>query len=181
MEGKLLITEMSTERLMLRKMEAADSSALFALWSDPQVTRFMNIDPFTSEAQAKEIIQLFDRLHRNRQAIRYSIFIRETKELIGSCGFNYVDSENAKAEIAYDLSRHFWGCGFGSEAVAALLHQAFYGMGLNRIEAKVDPLNKNSIHLLKKLNFHFEGTQRQSEKINQQFFYVNMYSKLKSD
>lgn len=176
-----MITEMSTERLILRKMEAADSSALFALWSDPQVTRFKNIDPFTSEAQAKEMIQLFDRLHRNKQAIRYSIFIRETKELIGSCGFNYVDSENAKAEIAYDLSRHFWGRGFGSEAVAALLHQAFYGMGLNRIEAKVDPLNKNSIHLLKKLAFHFEGTQRQSEKINQQFFDVNMYSKLKSD
>lgn len=181
MEGKLLILQMNTERLVLRKMEAADSKKLFQLWSDPQVTRFMNIESFTSETQAAEMIQLFDQLHRDNQAIRYSIFNKETNELIGSCGFNYVDYENAKAEVAYDIRRNFWGRGFASEAVSSLLHHAFSVMGLNRIGAKVDPDNTNSIKLLRRLNFQFEGTLRQSEQINKQFFDLNMYSKLKSD
>lgn len=176
-----MILQMNTERLVLRKMEVADSEMLFQLWSDPLVTRFMNIERFTSETQATEMIQLFNQLHRDNQAIRYSIFNKETNELIGSCGFNYVDYENAKAEVAYDISRNFWRRGFASEAVSSLLHHAFSAMGLNRIEAKVDPDNTNSIKLLRRLNFQFEGTLRQSEQVSNKFFDLNMYSKLKSD
>lgn len=176
-----MILQMNTERLVLRKMEVADSEKLFQLWSDPEVTRFMNIERFISETQATEMIQLFDQLHRDNQAIRYSIFNKETNELIGSCGFNYVDYENAKAEVAYDISRNFWRRGFASEAVSSLLYHAFSVMGLNRIEAKVDPDNTNSINLLTRLNFQFEGTLRQSEQVNNEFFDLNMYSKLKSD
>lgn len=56
MEGKILITELHTTRLLLRKMRASDSTSLFPIWSDPEVTKFMNIDSFTEESQAKEMI-----------------------------------------------------------------------------------------------------------------------------
>ncbi|MDF2649731.1 MAG: family acetyltransferase [Paenibacillus sp.] len=48
----MLITELHTERLHLRKMQISDSPSLFKIWSDPEVTRFMNIDCFTDENQA---------------------------------------------------------------------------------------------------------------------------------
>lgn len=134
-----MILQMNTERLLLRKMEAADANELFQIWSDPLVTKYMNIENFTSEAQALEMIQLFDQLHQNRAAVRYSIIELDTGELIGSCGFNFVDHENAKAEVAYDISRTCWRRGFAAEAVSALLRHGFLELQLNRIEAKVDP------------------------------------------
>lgn len=176
-----MILQMKTERLLLRKMEVADSNQLFHIWSDPLVTQFMNIESFTTENQATEIIQMFDQLHRDHKAIRYSIIELETNELIGSCGFNFVDYDNVKAEVAYDISRNFWRRGFATEAVKTLLHYGFFEMQLNRIEAKVDPSNASSIRLLEKLGFQLEGTLRQSEQINEKFFDLNMYSKLKSD
>lgn len=92
-----------------------------------------------------------------------------------------MDFENAKAEIGYDIAKSFWGKGYASEAIYSLLDYAFSSLKMNRIEAKVEPENVNSIKLLQKLNFTFEGTLRQYERIDGKFNDLNIYSKLMSD
>lgn len=181
MEVKVLITELHTERLHLRKMKVSDSSSLFKIWSDPDVTKFMNVSCFTNENQAKEMITLLDDLSQDSKAIRFSIIKIESNEIIGSCGFNSLDFENAKAEIGYDIAKSFWGRGYASEAIYSLLDYAFSSLKMNRIEAKVEPENVNSIKLLQKLNFTFEGTLRQYERVDGKFNDLNIYSKLISD
>ncbi|MNO80663.1 Ribosomal-protein-serine acetyltransferase [compost metagenome] len=181
MEVKVLITELHTEHLHLRKMKVSDSSSLFKIWSDPDVTKFMNVSCFTDENQAKEMINLLDDLSRDSKAIRFSIIKKESNEIIGSCGYNSFDFENEKAEIGYDIAKSFWGRGYASEAICSLLDHAFSSLKLNRIEAKVDPENVNSIKLLQKLNFTFEGTLRQYERVEGMFNDLNIYSKLISD
>lgn len=176
-----MITELHTERLHLRKMKVSDSSNLFKIWSDPDVTKFMNVSCFTDENQAKEMINLLDDLSRDSKAIRFSIIIKESNEIIGSCGFNSFDFENEKAEIGYDVAKSYWGRGYASEAICTLLDHAFSSLKLNRVEAKVDPGNVNSIKLLQKLNFTFEGTLRQYERVEGKFNDLNIYSKLISD
>lgn len=173
--------ELHTERLHLRKMKISDSSSLFKIWSDPEVTKFMNINCFTDENQAKDMIKLLDELSQDNKAIRFSIIEIESNEIIGSCGYNSIDFENAKAEIGYDIARAFWGRGYASEAICSLLDYAFSSLKLNRIEAKVEPANVNSVKVLQKLNFTFEGTLRQYEKVNGKLNDLNMYSKLRTD
>ncbi|WP_419885801.1 GNAT family N-acetyltransferase [Paenibacillus sp. B-A-8] len=182
MEVKIMLTtELHTERLHLRKMKVSDSPSLFKVWSDPEVTKFMNVDCFTDESQVKEMIQLLDEFSRDNKAIRFSVIEKESNEIIGSCGYNFLDFENEKAEIGYDIARAFWGSGYASEAISALLECAFSTLKLNRIEAKVEPENVNSIKVLQKLNFMFEGTLRRYEKVNGKFIDLNMYSKLITD
>ncbi|OPA77829.1 GNAT family N-acetyltransferase [Paenibacillus selenitireducens] len=176
-----MITEIHTERLHLRKMKVSDSSSLFRIWSDPDVTKFMNVSCFTDENKAKEMINLLDDLSRDSKAIRFSIIKKESNEIIGSCGYNSFDFENEKAEIGYDIAKSFWGRGYASEAICSLLDHAFTSLKLNRIEAQVDPENVNSIKLLQKLNFTFEGTLRQYGKVEGKFNDLNIYSKLISD
>ncbi|WP_054022962.1 GNAT family N-acetyltransferase [Bacillus sp. FJAT-28004] len=176
-----MITELHTERLYLRKMKVSDSSSLFKIWSDPDVTKFMNVSCFTNENQAKEMITLLDDLSQDGKAIRFSIIKIESNEIIGSCGYNSLDIENAKAEIGYDIAKSFWGRGYASEAISSLLDYAFSSLKMNRIEAKVEPENVNSIKLLQKLNFTFEGTLRQYERVDGKFNDLNIYSKLISD
>ncbi|WP_028594999.1 GNAT family N-acetyltransferase [Paenibacillus assamensis] len=184
MEVKILITwntELHTERLHMRKMKVSDSPSLFKIWSDPDVTEFMNVSSFTEESQAKDLIKLLDELSQDNKAIRYSIIDKVSNEIIGSCGFNYLDFEHAKAEIGYDIAKTSWGRGYATEAIQSLLDYGFSTLELNRIEAKVEPENVNSAKVLRKLNFSFEGTLRQYEKINGVFNDLTMYSKLRSD
>jgi ribosomal-protein-alanine N-acetyltransferase len=162
-------------------MKVSDSQSLFKIWSDPEVTKFLNIDRFTDENQAKDMIKLLDEFSLDNKAIRFSIIEMKSNEIIGSCGFNSLDFENEKAEIGYDIARAFWGRGYASEAISALLDYAFSTLKLNRIEAKVEPENVNSVKVLQKLNFMFEGTLRRYERVNGKFIDLNMYSKLISD
>lgn len=173
--------ELFTQRLHLRKMIVADSPDLFKIWSDPDVTKFMNISCFTNESQAKEMIEILDELSQTNKAIRYSMIDLKSNEIVGTCGFNSIDFENARAEIGYDIAKIHWGMGYAPEGIRALIKHAFEDLQLNRIEAKVEPANLNSIKVLKKLNFTFEGTLRQYEKSKENFIDINMYSLLKAD
>lgn len=181
MEVKILITNLSTKRLMLRKMQLSDSDSLFQIWSNPEVIKFMNIDRFTDKKQVKEMILLFDKLSKENTAIRYSIIELESNKIIGSCGYNILDFENAKTEIGYEINKHYWGKGYAPEAISCLVKYAFNDLKLNRIEAKVEPENVNSIKVLKKLNFLFEGTMRKVEKSKGRFIDLNLYSLLVTD
>ncbi|WP_440114881.1 GNAT family N-acetyltransferase [Paenibacillus sp. QZ-Y1] len=175
-----MITELHTERLHLRKMKVSDSPSLFKIWSDSDVTQFMNVSCFTDVEQAKEMITLLDDLSQDRKAIRFSIIQKESNEIIGSCGYNSLDFGNLKAEIGYDIAKSYWGKGYASEAVCSLVDHAFSSLKLNRIEAKVNPENLNSIKLLQKLHFTLEGTLREYERVGDRFNDINMYSKLAS-
>ncbi|OIJ17104.1 GNAT family N-acetyltransferase [Anaerobacillus alkalilacustris] len=176
-----MITDLYTERLHLRKLTIDDSSSLFKIWSDPEVTKFMNISNFTTEDQAKEIITYLDKLALDNKAIRFSLIELKTNEIIGSCGYNNLDFENAKAEIGYDLAKKHWGKGYASEFISTLTSYAFNSLNFNRIEARVEPDNINSIKVLQKLGYTFEGTLRQCEKSKGKFIDLNIYSKLKTD
>ncbi|KZD51582.1 Ribosomal-protein-alanine acetyltransferase [Bacillus cereus] len=67
MKVKVLITELYTQRLHLRKKEESDSLSLFKIWSDPDVTKFMDIINFTTEDQAKDMIKFLNELNKNNK------------------------------------------------------------------------------------------------------------------
>ncbi|MEK4141744.1 MULTISPECIES: GNAT family N-acetyltransferase [Paenibacillus] len=173
-----MITEIQTKRLKLRKMKLSDSASLFNIWSDPEVTKFMNINSFTEESQAVEMIKILNNLSLESKAIRYSIIELESNRIIGSCGYNSIDSSNAKAEIGYDISKDYWGEGYAPEAIQSLMDYAFNTLNFNRIEAKVEPENNNSIRVLQKLNYTFEGTMRKCEMSKGKFIDLSIFSKL---
>ncbi len=176
-----MITELHTERLVIRQVQVSDSPYLFQIWSDPAVAEFMNISPFTSESQAIEMVEVLEELAQEQKAVRFSIIHRETNEIIGSCGYNFLDFEHEKAEIGYDLAQAYWGKGYASEAIGYLVDYAFTSLQFNRIEAKVVPQNIRSIKLLEKLDFTFEGTLREYEKTDGRFSDLHMYSRLQAD
>ncbi|WP_046946179.1 GNAT family N-acetyltransferase, partial [Bacillus cereus] len=126
-----MITELYTQRLHLRKTKESDSLSLFKIWSDPDVTEFMNIINFTTEDQAKDMIRFLNELAQSNKALRFTIIEAKSNQIIGSCGYNFLDFENSKTEIGYDISKAFWGKGYAPEAISALLDYAFTNLKLN--------------------------------------------------
>lgn len=173
--------QMTSERLLVRPMQLDDAPSLFKFWSDPMVTKHMNIEAFTDISQAQEMIVLLQKLFTENKAIRWTILLKDSNEIIGSIGFNYLDYENERAEIGYDLGYSYWGKGYATEAIRAVTSYGFESLHLNRVEAKVDPDNLNSIKVLKKLRFVEEGKLRQYEKSNGKFVDLIMLSMLRTE
>ncbi|WP_099221674.1 GNAT family N-acetyltransferase [Listeria costaricensis] len=168
-----------TERLFLSEMTVQDTAVLFGYWSDDAVTRYMNIESFESMEPVEEMIRMLQQLELEGKALRCVIILKRTGEIIGTCGFNYIDRENRRAEIAYDLGTRFWKKGYATEAVVALIDFGISEFALHRVEAKVDPRNQDSIMLLEKLGFELEGRLRDYEKIGERFCDVLMYAYIK--
>ncbi|EGL18023.1 MULTISPECIES: GNAT family N-acetyltransferase [unclassified Paenibacillus] len=155
--------KLETERLLLRTMTEEDALRLFEVWSSPDVTKFMNIEPFTEIKQAADMIAFLNGLALENKAVRYAVIEKESGAIIGSCGFNELDFGQRRVEIGYDLDPAYWGKGYAPEAIGCLLAYAFGELGMSLIKAKVEPENVNSIKVLRKLRFTFAGTLSSGE------------------
>lgn len=147
-----------TERLTLRPIAAGDGPALFAIFSDPEVVRYWSRGVWTELAQAEEMIAAAVRDYDDGSGLRYGIVITATGELIGVASLFAFNRDNRRCDIGYVLASRYWGQGYVSEALVPVLEYAFGAIGMNRIEADIDPRNIASSRVLEKLAFRREGT-----------------------
>ncbi|HKO49603.1 MAG TPA: GNAT family protein [Polyangiaceae bacterium] len=99
-------------------------------------------------------------LKRSRKANQESFFVCliETGELVGVINLNeIVRGLFQSAYLAYYAFEPFSGEGYMTEGVTLVLDQAFGSLGLNRLEANVQPRNKRSSRLISRLGFRLEG------------------------
>lgn len=151
---------LETERLFLRQLTLEDTDFVFRHFSDPAVTQYlMDEPPVTEYAQAQEIIQFYlepaGKTHN-----RWGLVRKSDHKLIGTCGYHKWAKQYFRAEIGFDLGPGFWGHGYMTEALRAVIHHGFDGLGLHRIEALVYVGNDRSARLLQQLGFTSEGILR---------------------
>ena len=163
------IPTLESERLALRGLTPADAPGLFDLYSNPEVTRFINLDRLNRPEEANEIVaQLMAQAERG-EGLRWGVFEAETGQLIGTCGYHHWVKEKFRAEISYDLGPSHWGNGYMREALQAVLQYGFSGLKLHRVEALVDPLDTRSQNLLFGLGFKLEGVLHEHDFLGGKF------------
>ncbi|QED49076.1 GNAT family N-acetyltransferase [Cytobacillus dafuensis] len=149
--------ELETEKVILRKLQMSDAPRMFSYFSKDEVTKFYDLDTFTSEKQASDLIERLLNRYNERKQIRWAIVLKETGLFIGTCGFHAIEEEHWKAEIGYELHPDNWGQGIMTEVIGAVIQYGFNEMKLNRIEAFYDPKNISSGRVLEKNGFVYEG------------------------
>ena len=147
------ITE--TERLVLRTLRPADSSALIDVFGDEEVMRYG--DGVQTLEWVKRWLLGQQTSYQNLGYGKWAVTNRNA-ELLGYCGLSYVDDVCGCPEIAlgYRLALTFWGQGYASEAVTATLAYGFNVLGLSRIVATIDPNNKASLRVAEKAGMVYE-------------------------
>ncbi|PXX33932.1 GNAT family N-acetyltransferase [Undibacterium pigrum] len=150
-----------TPRLIVRMIEEDDLPELFQVFSDAAVTRFLPYITWEDTLAAHSWYQRVKEMAAQAAAMQCVIVDKASNKVIGSCLLFRFDADSERAELGYALAQSHWGGGYMGEAIRALLNHAFGEMGINRIEAEVDPRNPASAQLLKKLGFVQEGLLRQ--------------------
>ncbi len=153
---------LETERLTLRVATADDAPAMYRIMADPLAMRYFGRAPMTSLDQAVQRIRDTEKAFEECEAVRWAITLRGQSELVGTCGFWRLMKDHHRAEIGYELSPEFWGCGIMPEAVGAALHFGFTTLGLHSVEAHIHPDNTGSRRVLEKLGFVQEALFREN-------------------
>jgi ribosomal-protein-alanine N-acetyltransferase len=149
--------QLETERLILRKLKPEDSRDLFHYFSKDEVTKYYDLESFVEVRQAEELIDNWNNRFEELKGIRWAITIRSEERVIGTCGFHNWSKEHFKVEIGYELAPEYWRQGIMTEVLNEIIQYGFIDLGLNRIEALIDPDNISSRKLLEKVGLHEEG------------------------
>ena len=165
--------QLTTERLLIRKITHADAPALLQLRSSEVVMQYIDKERMKT---VEEIIALIDKIENdaaNTDGITWAICLKEDPgTLIGSIGLWRIIKPHYRAEIGYLLQPGFWGRGITKEAVLAVIDFGFNSVKLHSIEAHINPGNAASAALLEstgfvreayfKEDYFFRGTFRDS-------------------
>lgn len=175
---------LSTERLLLRQLNADDAKRTFEQFADDAVTRFYDLPTMTELAQAENLIALHNQRFEQSVGIRWAICLEtQPDRVLGSAGLVW-KAVNHSAILGYDLHPDSWGHGYASEAVRAIIDVAFNELPpfhLNRIEALTYLDNRASIKLLERIGFQQEGILRQWGFWKGEYHDMRCFSLLRSD
>jgi len=159
---------LKTERLILRPFEMNDAEAMYRNWaSDAEVVRFMLYGVHESVDDTRTFIsqwfEYFNNLTAGSSWCVFAIELKSDGELIGTIDFHENNREARAAEVGYQLGKAWWGNGYATEALRAVITHCFEEAGLNRIWADHDSRNIASGKVLIKAGMLHEGTSRQSK------------------
>lgn len=99
----------------------------------------------------------------------FFVFTRDG-DFVGVINLNNVRlSPFSSASLGYYADEQLTGKGYMKEAIRLVLAHAFYKIGLNRVEANIQPENKASLGLVKSVGFTKEGFSRKFLQIGNEY------------
>ncbi|MFC7686510.1 GNAT family N-acetyltransferase [Ureibacillus sp. GCM10028918] len=172
---------LKTERLNLREVTKEDTAAIFACFSNENVTRYYGEETLIHIEQAEKFVDFFSKNYEAKRGIRWGIEIKGSEGIIGTIGFNAWSPKHKRAEIGYEIHPDYWRNGYTSEALSEILAYGFEMLGLRRIGAVVFMENDASNKLLTKIGFKKEGVLRDYIVQNGTSHDTYVYSLLKNE
>lgn len=149
-----------TRRLFLRPLSVADTPALFAARSDPEVMRYWDWPAQTSIGEIEQIFADHLPALADGSALWFAVALSPEGPAIGECDLSEIDRHQGRAELGFLFARAHWGKGYGREAGQALVEMGFGELGLARLWARVHAGNEASRRVLERLGFAHEGILR---------------------
>ena len=171
--------ELTTERLLLRRVTMEDALAIFFLRSDETVLQFISREPAKTIQEAEEFIKRIDSEIDANEVILWAIALRDDPgKLIGTICYWQLQKENYRAEIGFVLHPHYWRKGIMKEAVLKVIEYGFSTLRLHSIEAHINSSNTASAAILESTGFVREAYLRENVFFGGKFLDTTIYSRL---
>jgi RimJ/RimL family protein N-acetyltransferase len=147
--------------LTLRGHRAADFPDCFAMWSDPEVTRYIGGRPSSRQQAWMRILTYIG--HWSLLGFGYwAIEEKATGRFVGDIGFadfhrDTIASMSDAPEMGWGLAPAFYGRGYATEAARAAVAWADGHLESPRTVCMIDPENAASVRVAEKCGYHEFG------------------------
>lgn len=140
-----------TARMLLRKPRAADAPRIFKAYAqDATVTRYLTWRPHRNVAETRAVIDHFLAGWAGGKEFCWLLFTNDRDELIGSIAAR---AEDSGFSLGFLVAHPYWGRGYISEAIAAVVEWAWSEPWVSRVSAACDIENTSSARALEKAGF----------------------------
>ena len=153
--------KLSTERLKLRLIELSDIDSIHTLHSLPETDKFNTLGIPKDMEETKLIISDWVSENRKSKNLTFAIEQNGSQKFTGLIALKIGNEKFKNGEVWYKLHSDYWGKGFGTESLNAILSFGFETLTLHRIEAGCAVENIGSIKILEKVGMTREGRKRQ--------------------
>lgn len=154
------MSEIVTERLILRDMERSDASDLLSLYSDRQVMLGQSLaEPLDTADDVLALID-YEAAHQRVDQPKAKVIERKCDEaVIGVISVN--ECVDNTVDIAYYLKKNMWHHGYMSEALKAYCGDVFHHFDIHLITAQYRCDNVKSASVLTACGFHVINESKQ--------------------
>jgi len=148
---------LETKRLFLRHQVLSDLDELWALYCNPNITKYIPDAP-RSRAEAQEELEWHMHGHPKHPELGLWATIHiETGKFIGRCGLlPWTIEGQYEIEVAYTIAGEYWGQGLGTEAAQAIVQYGFEKLNLSRLICLIDADNVGSQKVAEKIGMSFD-------------------------
>lgn len=172
--------ELRGRTLHLRLPRPDDAEALFALASDPDVTRWFSWGPYVSAAEPAAWIEAQESRRERGDQLDF-VIVADGGRIAGVTGLSELVHRDRRATVGTWLGKEFWGTGANAESKSLLVRLAFKTCGLDRLTAYSNPTNERSARALEKVGFTREGTLRSWHRHENRRLDVHIFSLLREE
>jgi RimJ/RimL family protein N-acetyltransferase len=147
---------LETERLVLRPYTGGDLENLHAVYSQPDVARWLYYEALTLEQSREKLARkIADCELTEEHGLSAAVQLRDGTYVGDAVLFDF-SAEHKTIELGFSFDPRHQGKGYATEAARALLDWAF-AQGLHRVIGRLEPRNTPSARVLEKLGMRLEG------------------------
>ncbi len=148
---------LDTPRLRLRMFTADDLADAVPLYTDPQVCRHLNMVPDADEAAVRTRLDRFVSDYGRGTLHLWAVARQEDNRAMGAIVLKRSAEGWPSANIGYAFARAYWGNGYATEALRAVVDLSFAVVALHRLDIDHFPENTASARVISKNGFYYEG------------------------
>lgn len=147
-----------TERLRLIPVTAENADALWNVLQKPDLRDYQDL-PDVDRAQFKRTVAARSRQLQPGSWGRFEwlLYLEGIEEPVGWASLRIPERSTSTAEVGYSVLREYRGRGIATEALRALVVEAFERLGMRRVRAYCVPDNAASRRVLANAGFAEDG------------------------
>jgi RimJ/RimL family protein N-acetyltransferase len=155
------MSELRTDRLLMRPWRPEDEEPMAAVNRDPEVTRYLN-----RRVDAEAVAAFYGQMTAHWETHGFGPFALESREpglegtFLGFAGLAFpppfLSAAGELPELGWRLAREGWGRGLATEAAFAARDHAFGELGLAELISIIYPENARSQRVAAKLGMRLD-------------------------
>jgi len=158
----MLLPAIRTERMLLRPYTREDVDAPYALWTTPEVRRYLWDDAIITRDTAEQAVESHLVTAAEHGIGYWALHLPSTISIAavpvaGFCGFRFIGN-GPEIELMYGLQPAYWGKGLATEACLAALKYLWSSTEHQRVYGRTDPPNRKSVQVMVRLGMTHEST-----------------------
>lgn len=148
-------------KVKLRSYKKEDIAIAYEYMNDNELKRLLvNKIPYPMILEQEE--NWFKSLLDLKDSYNFAIEDLKTGKYIGGCGINSINWLSRIVTVGIFIGdKNYWGKGYGTDAMKALVRFIFEQMNMNKVKLNVFDFNKRAKSCYEKCGFKVEGILRQ--------------------